>query len=689
MEQLDQSREAIDAIDRQLLGLLARRMEAVREIASFKRENLEAPLHDAERERRLFEFWSQEGHKLGLSSYFVGRVLKELLAYSRRDQERRLDSNGRADAAPAVRVAFQGVPGAYSDLALEKLFASRSHATLSKEGHETFEGTLDALEAGEVDYALLPIENTIAGSIHDVYREISHRRVALVDEEIWQVEHCLAAQPGVRVGEVRLVRSHPVALQQCSRFLRGLVGTRAESWYDTAAAAQSVAAGDSSEVAAICSAEAARDLGLEVLRQDIADQAENHTRFVLIGREAEPVDPRVPAKTSLLLTVDHRQGALAECLDAFAAAGFNLSKLESRPQPELPWRYLFYLDVEANAEDPRMAETLDRIRQHTGSLRILGCYPARAIVEREGMPVVGRPAAEATPQPSSSDPQAPAIEPSPAPKTARPQLTALSEPGRRTVVSVGNVEVGGDTFTLISGPCAVESREQILAAAEMVANAGAVMLRGGAFKPRSSPYSFQGLGFEGLELLAEARSLYGLPIVTEVMRAEDAERIAAVADVLQIGARNMQNFELLKAVGALRRPILLKRGLSATIDEFLQAAEYIMAGGNHQVILCERGIRTFERATRSTLDVSAVPVLRERTHLPVIVDPSHAAGRRALVIPLALAAAAAGADGLMVEAHPCPAEALCDAEQALTEGDLKQLRAALEPLVAAQGRESI
>jgi chorismate mutase/prephenate dehydratase len=693
MEQLDHSRGTIDEIDRQLLGLLARRMEAVRQIATLKRDNQEAPLHDAERERRLFEIWSHEGHRLGLSSYFVGRILKELLAYSRRDQERRLDSSARAAAAPTVRVAYQGAAGSYSDLALEKLFASRSHAVLTKEGHETFEGTLDALEAGEVDYALLPIENTIAGSIHDVYRELSHRRVALVDEEIWQVEHCLAAQPGVRIGDVRVVRSHPVALQQCSRFLRGLVGARAESWYDTAAAAQAVATGDSSETAAICSAEAARDLGLEVLREGIADQAENHTRFVLIGRKAEAVDPRVPAKTSLLLTVDHRQGALAECLDAFAAEGFNLSKLESRPQPELPWRYLFYLDVEANAEDPRMAATLDRIRQHTGSLRILGCYPARAILERQDVPVVGRPAGGERPEPAAGaaaqpeDAEAPSeAGPRPAATTAKRQLTAIAEPGQRTVVTVGSVEVGSDTFTLISGPCAVESREQILAAAEMVANAGARLLRGGAFKPRSSPYSFQGLGFEGLELLAEARSLYGLPIVTEVMRAEDAERVAATADVLQIGARNMQNFELLKAVGALRRPILLKRGLSATIDEFLQAAEYIMAGGNHQVILCERGIRTFERATRSTLDVSAVPVLRERTHLPVIVDPSHAAGRRALVIPLALAAAAAGADGLMVEAHPCPAEALCDAEQALTEGDLGRLRTALEPLIAAQGR---
>ena len=404
MEKLNQPRGAIDEIDRQLLGLLARRMETVREIGTVKRENSEAPLHDAERERRVFEFWSREGHRLGLSSYFVGRILKELLAYSRRDQERRLDPTTTTATAPSVRVAFQGAPGSYSDLALEKLFASRAHATLSKEGHETFEGTLDALEAGEVNYALLPIENTIAGSIHDVYRELSHRRVVLVDEEIWRVEHCLAAQPGVQTADLRLIRSHPVALQQCSRFLRGLVGARAESWYDTAAAAGSVAAADSSEMAAICSAEAARDMGLEVLRENIADQAENHTRFVLIGLESEAVDLRIPAKTSLLLTVDHTQGALAECLDTFAAAGFNLSKLESRPQPELPWRYLFYLDVEANVADPRMADALDRIRQRTGSLRILGCYPARAIVERQEMPSPSPQVARDLPQEEATTP---------------------------------------------------------------------------------------------------------------------------------------------------------------------------------------------------------------------------------------------------------------------------------------------
>lgn len=679
MKGLTSSRAAIDEIDEQLLALLARRMEAVREIAGLKSADHEAPLYDPDRENEIFDRWCREGETLGLSPHFVGRVLRELLVYSRRDQERWLQAGGRTASAPAVRVAYQGAPASYSDLALARLFASREHSKLSTRGHETFESVLDALEAGEADYAFLPIENTIAGSIHEVYQEIAHRRVTLVDEEIWKVEHCLVGLEGARTEDLRVVRSHPVALQQCDRFLRELVRVRAESWYDTAAAAQSVAEASDRGLAAICSAEAARQLGLTVLEARVADHPENHTRFVLVGREAEPVDVRVPAKTSILLTVDHRQGALAACLDAFAAAGLNLSKIESRPQPEIPWEYLFYLDVEANAEDPQMVAALDRIRPLTGSLRILGCYPSRAIVERQEL--------RSRPDRDRRSPitVAPSTPP-PRREGGPPSLAGISARGQQTLVRVGKVEIGGDAFTLIAGPCAVESRDQIRAAAEMVAGLGARILRGGAFKPRSSPYSFQGLGFEGLELLAEAHEICGLPIVTEVLRVEDLDRVARVADMLQIGARNMQNFELLKAVGTLRRPVLLKRGLSATIKEFLQAAEYVMAGGNHQVVLCERGIRTFENATRSTLDVSAIPVLRERTHLPVIVDPSHAAGRRELVMPLALAAAAAGADGLMVEAHPCPSEALCDAEQALSGEDLAALVAGLAPVVEAGGR---
>ena len=223
--------------------------------------------------------------------------------------------------------------------------------------------------------------------------------------------------------------------------------------------------------------------------------------------------------------------------------------------------------------------------------------------------------------------------------------------------------MGGDHFSMIAGPCTVESRDQTLSTAHTVAAAGASMFRGGAYKPRSSPYSFQGLGQEGLHLLAEAKAQTGLPIVTELLDARDVEPIMEVADVIQVGARNMQNYPLLAEIGRTGKPVLMKRGLSSTLEELLMAAEYVLKEGNPNVMLCERGIRTFETAYRFTLDIMAVPMLKELSHLPVIVDPSHAPGRRDMVLPLSLAAAAAGADGIIVEVHPNPEEAICDGPQ--------------------------
>ncbi|MDB4914653.1 MAG: 3-deoxy-7-phosphoheptulonate synthase [Gemmatimonadetes bacterium] len=236
----------------------------------------------------------------------------------------------------------------------------------------------------------------------------------------------------------------------------------------------------------------------------------------------------------------------------------------------------------------------------------------------------------------------------------------------RTLVRVGaNAVIGGKEIAIIAGPCSVENRSMIMETATAVRRAGASILRGGAFKPRSSPYSFQGLGKEALKLLVETRAETGLPVVTEVLDTRDVDLVAEHADMLQVGARNMQNYALLAELGRVQRPVLLKRGLSGTISELLMSAEYIMAHGNHQVVLCERGIRTYERATRNTLDVSAIPVLKRETHLPVIVDPSHAGGDAALVAPLAFAAIAAGADGLIIEVHPKPENALSDGDQSL------------------------
>ena len=683
MSSLNSPRKTIDEIDKELISLLGRRMNAIQEIGAFKGQNAEAPIHDPRREHDLFAFWAAEGEKAGLPGFFLGRLLREILSHSRRDQERHLRPSATTDS-PRLRVGYHGAVGSYSDLAAEKLLQPRTDGPLEKTGFETFSGALDALEGESVDYLLLPIENTVSGSIHEVYREITNRNVFLVDEEVWPVFHCLAALPGARVEDLTVLRSDPDAFQQCQRFMRSLVGAKAESWYASAAAAASVSEVGDRKIGAICSPDAAGLAGLAILSEEVSDHKENRTRYVLLSRSAEEVDPRIRAKTSLLLTVNHQHGALAECLQAFAREGLNLTKLESRPLPQRPWEYLFYIDVEGNVRDERMRTALDSMREYTGSLRVLGCYPSRT----GGEPPVALPSRRLVG--GTGEPVDPTGEtgvcPVPSSPSKSAQLSALPESGRRSVVKVGDAEIGGGRFTLIAGPCAVESREQIMVAAEMAASAGAVILRGGAFKPRSSPYSFQGLGKEGLEYLAEAGRTYGLPVVTECLRVEDVEMVAEAADMIQVGARNMQNFELLKVLGRLRQPILLKRGMSATVKELLQAAEYILAGGNHQVVLCERGIRTFETATRSTLDVSSVPVLKEITHLPVIVDPSHAAGRRELVIPLAHAAAAVGADGLIVEAHPVPAEALCDADQALSPEDLLRLVSGLGPIVESQGR---
>ncbi|MEA3485276.1 MAG: 3-deoxy-7-phosphoheptulonate synthase [Candidatus Aerophobetes bacterium] len=275
-------------------------------------------------------------------------------------------------------------------------------------------------------------------------------------------------------------------------------------------------------------------------------------------------------------------------------------------------------------------------------------------------------------------------------------ITPISKPyklvsrefkGKDTIVRVKNVEIGGKKVVVIAGPCSVENEELLLETAQKVKAAGASILRGGAFKPRTSPYSFQGLGKKGLEYLGKASKITGLPVVTEAMDTRQVELVSRYADIIQIGARNMQNFDLLKEVGKVDKPVLLKRGIASTIKEFLMSAEYILSSGNDNVILCERGIRTFEDATRFTLDLSAVSLIKELSHLPIIVDPSHATGERRLICPMSRAAIAAGGDGLMIEVHPRPEEALSDGFQSILPEDFQQLMKEVRLVAKAMGRE--
>ncbi len=266
------------------------------------------------------------------------------------------------------------------------------------------------------------------------------------------------------------------------------------------------------------------------------------------------------------------------------------------------------------------------------------------------------------------------------------KLAVRSYESQKTIIKLNGIEIGGDQVAIMAGPCSVESREQVLEAAIVVKEAGAQILRGGAFKPRTLPYSFQGLGEEGLKLLAEARDETGLPVVTEVMDPSEVELVETYADILQIGTRNMQNFPLLKSVGRADKPVMLKRGMSATINEWLGCAEYILAEGNLDVIMCERGIRTFEQITRNTVDISAAPILHMISHLPVIIDPSHGTGTRSLVGPLSKAGIAAWADGIMVEVHPHPDEALCDGAQSLSPEEFKFFMNDIKPIIGAVNR---
>lgn len=662
-------REQIDELDRELLKVVAERIALVRKIGDAK--GSDGPVRDAEREQAVVDRWAGSGSEHGLAAALTTRLLREVITHSRCVQQ--IDRH----AAPsylqwARRIGYQGDSGAYSELAIRMRTGQTDVETF---GYRSFAAVFEALASGAIDCAMVPIENTIVGSVEEVTTLLISTPVVILDEELVHIQHCLASTPGATLDGIRTVMSHPVALQQCLETFVAM-GIEPEPYFDTAGAAAEVAVRGDRSIAALCSAEAAEYHGLEIVARNIEDDARNFTRFLLLGAaddariRRDSAEPRpYVAKTSLVVTLANRSGALARCLQVLASKGLNLTRIDSRPRP--PWEYLFVVDFDGHAQEVRVEAALNELRAEVEELRVIGSYPNRTSFAEPGEAV---PDAVVTVSPSVES------------VTKNDSRLVLLGDRKRTIVHVGDVAIGGDRFVLIAGPCAVESRVQIRDAAQMAQRAGARMLRGGAFKPRTSPYSFQGLGLEGTDLLAEAGREAGLPVVTEVLDVRHLQLVAERADMIQVGARNMQNFELLKELGRIDMPVLLKRGMSATLEELLDAAEYILAGGNERVVLCERGIRTFERATRSTLDIAAIPFLKARTHLPVIADPSHAAGRRDLVIPLALAAVAAGADALIVEVHPRPDEALSDREQALGPGGLDSLAVQLRALLLAQGR---
>ncbi|MCP3978574.1 MAG: 3-deoxy-7-phosphoheptulonate synthase [bacterium] len=664
-------RNSIGDVDKRILGLLVERRDLSRDMARTKQPTT-FPIRDEQREQELLLELIRHGRESGLDAHYVTRVFHEVLEDSLRLQQSHLQRSAEEGTGP-IRVAFQGIEGAYSQLAAETFFREEVDR-LAYVGFTTFAEVVQAVEQGQADYAMLPIENTTSGGINEVYDLLLHTRLAIVGEEKYRVKHCLAASEAVPLNRVRTIFSHPQAVAQCSEFLRKQADCKIEYYHDTAMAAAKIHQDGDPTQAAIASEEAARRYDLHVLERDLANQSENFTRFLVAAPKPIEVDRRIPCKTSLVMATGQKAGSLVEALVVFRDCGLNMTKLESRPVQGNPWEEMFYIDFGGNLTDPAVIEAIDELTRVTRFIKVLGSYPSRDL-PRTTIPLQATAGAAPQVEPADASSDAPAPAKKKIPSGYR--LASREYKSEDTVIEVGPVRLGGSEFVVIAGPCSVESREQIEECARHVKECGGVVLRGGCFKPRTSTYSFQGMGLEGLGYMAESGSRYGLPIITEVLSPGDVEAVAERADMLQIGARNMQNFTLLREVGRFQRPVMLKRGLMASIDELLHASEYILAQGNQQVFLCERGIRTFETATRNTLDLSAVPILKARTHLPIVVDPSHAAGDRELVAPLARAAKAVGAHGIMVEIHPEPEVALSDGPQALRFPQFQTLMAEL------------
>jgi chorismate mutase / prephenate dehydratase len=663
---IDGLRESVDGIDDQILVLLAERRRLSTAIAGEK-QRTQRPFRDEDRENSLLTKRVEAARDHDLDPGLVVRIWEEILADSVSLQHELTQGLLNAGGSTAV-VALQGIEGSYSQLAAEQFFRDKP-VEISLLACTRFADVASAVEQGRADVAMLPVENTTSGGIAEVYDVLLHSRLAVIGEVKYRVQHCLLGTEDSTLDTIKSIYGHPQAVTQCSDFLGELTDVEVVFFGDTAMSGRRIKSIGDPTIGAIASEEAARRFGLKVLKRAIGNRKENYTRFLVVAREPISVDPQIPSKTSLVLAVGNAPGALMEVLARFKEQDIPLVKLESRPTIDNPWEELFYVDFDGNASSPHVQLALDGVRRSAKFVRVLGSYPSQDLRPQKRDLNLTPEVERARVKPAGAKAVA-----SPA-KDSGYRLASRAQKDETTIIDVGGVKIGGDDFFVIAGPCAVESFEQVMAAAAGAKAGGATILRGGCFKPRSSPYSFQGLGFEGLEMLVEAGRVHGMPIVTEVMAPEHVDRMSETADILQIGARNMQNFTLLSEVGRSSRPVMLKRGMSASLDEWLQAAEYILDAGNQQVFLCERGIRTFETSTRNTLDVAAVPVLKQRTHLPVIIDPSHAAGDRSLVTPLALAGQAVGAHGLMVEIHPNPAEALSDGAQSLDLDDFDDLMA--------------
>ncbi|MBW7872209.1 MAG: bifunctional 3-deoxy-7-phosphoheptulonate synthase/chorismate mutase [Ignavibacteria bacterium] len=661
---MEDLRKKISELDYEILNSLAKRRELSREVIE-RKDKTGLPLRDKNREKELLQKLIEEGKILGLEPTYITKIFQTIIEDSVRLQQTYLHKLGDGDTLEKneVRVAIQGIIGSFSSLAARRFFSNRG-SELIFVSKMSFDEVVKAVEEQEADFAMLPVENTNSGNINDVYDALVKSSVSIIGEEKLRVKQNLIGISEIDPISITKIYAHPQAAAQCSKFLETIPNAVIEHVSDTALSVQKIKEEGNPKYAAIASEQAAESFGVVVLKEDISNRTENYTRFLIAARKPVAVDERIPAKTSLVIATAQKSGALVEALMFFNKYGINMTKIQSRPIPGNPWEEMFYIDFEGNVADEKTALMLDELGRNSRYFKVFGSYPANEIDKTVLPPTDVSSLPETGFIPEEETVALPVI-------SVKREGSAHRFAGREyksddTIIEVKGVQIGGGSFTIIGGPGSVESKEQILNCAKELKKQNGHILFGGCFEPKTSPYAQTGLGYEGLSYLQEAGMVYELPVATEIFSVNQVEQVAQYADILHIGAVNMQNFPLLIEVGKTHRPVLLKRGLMASIDELLNAAEYILAQGNRQVILCERGVRTSDGTTRNTLDLSAIPILKELTHLPVIVDPTHAVTEAEKIIPLAKATKVVGANGVFVEFHPEPLNTHSDSKRQMS-----------------------
>jgi len=660
---LSELRQQLDEVDKRLVAALADRMNIVTQVARYKVEHA-AELRDIIREEELLTKLVQYARRSGLDSFFITTIYQEVLEHSVRLQQHILSSVPAQLKGRAVDVGYCGSPGSYAHLAAQHFFGlqsfSESFSESSSESpsadtptlgehksdsdtsgviyrrYESFSRIFTALSESEITYAILPLENTSTGSVHEVYDRLTGSDWAFVGEEVVRVEYCLAALDAHPLEHITRVYADPQAIAQCSDFIASMKHALVESCVHADLAVDHVRSDVDARHAAIIPGEMARHLGLSIIRRNVGNQKENFTRYAVVALNAIEYDPRIPCKTSVLFATGHEQGALLSCLSVFAQYHLNLTKLESRPRPGMVWEYIFYVDFEGNRAQAEVQEALATLSVKTSFLKVLGSYPSRTTKEV-------RPA---TPRPTPVFPDAPAGTREQSTQVA-PQIILRGHRPEDTAFEVRTVAFGGNRRVVILGDTGVADARGWEQLARIAKNLGVDMLWSGASRTHGfvSDEEFA----KRLEYVEQAARWVDLPLMFRVGSAEDVEKVMSKVDVLYVEGVDSQNGYLLDAVGLADKPVVLGRNPLLTLEAWLQSVDRVLQRGNRRVALCETGVRTLEDTARTMADIAGIAWLRTHSHLPIFVYPGEYSTSLVKTNDVVNAAFAVGAQGVLLE----------------------------------------